>query len=53
MLRFDPGIDLPEVFARLVALGAQILSMNPHRENLEDVFLRDTYGRDASPQEES
>lgn len=42
VLRFEGHVDLRETIEHLYQLGAEILSVTPQKENLEDVFLRDT-----------
>ena len=44
MLRFEGAQALRPIIELLYALDVELLSVTPQRENLEDVFLRDTYG---------
>ena len=46
VLRGD--IDLEKTLAVIGQAGARIESLQPQKERLEDIFIRDTYGRDAA-----
>lgn len=46
VLRFNGEQPTREIIERLYTLDAEILSVTPQRENLEDIFLRDTYHSD-------
>ncbi|MBA2663815.1 MAG: ABC transporter ATP-binding protein [Bradymonadaceae bacterium] len=35
-------VDLDDALATITRLGARVESLQPHRENLEDIFVRDT-----------
>lgn len=52
LLDFAPDFDLPATIAALHASGGIVQSVTPQREDLEDVFLRDTYAADAAKHEE-
>lgn len=48
MLRFEGDASVRTITEQLYALDAELLSISPQHENLEDVFMRDTYGAQAT-----
>jgi len=52
VLEFDPAHSVADIVAAIASRGGVVQSVTPRRENLEDIFLRDTYGADALAEEE-
>ncbi|MFU8806976.1 MAG: ABC transporter ATP-binding protein, partial [Bradymonadaceae bacterium] len=46
------NIDLEKILAMVSKHGAQIESLQPHKENLEDIFIRDTKTKPDTPVEQ-
>ena len=47
LLTAPGGADLDELIARLQRAGGKLVSVTPHHETLEDLFMRQVEGQDA------
>jgi ABC-2 type transport system ATP-binding protein len=52
-LQLASDVETETILEKLAGLHVQVESFQPHKESLEDVFVRDTYGADAEAEAEA
>ena len=52
IMEFEPELDLPHTIAAIHGAGGEVQAVSPQRDDLEDIFLRDTTDRQETDKED-